>query len=99
MLDQTATQFEPKMVPIDQIEFVKELYPRFREDDAAIECYRAALNRLPPIIVARGRIVPDGFHWCQAKRREKATDIEAIDFGNLTDAGIMRESIVQRAEA
>lgn len=35
-------------IPVDQVVFVKELYPRLREDDAAIERYRAAIDRLPP---------------------------------------------------
>jgi hypothetical protein len=43
-------------IRVDDIAFVKELYPRLREDDAAIERYRAAIDKLPPIIVARGNI-------------------------------------------
>jgi hypothetical protein len=97
MLDQAPTQIEPKIMPIDQIEFVKELYPRFREDDAAIERCRAALDRLPPIIVARGRILTDGFHRWQAHRREGATKIAAIDLGNLADAEILEQSYRRNA--
>lgn len=82
---------------VDEVEFVKELYPRLREDDAAIERYRAALDLLPPITVARGRVLVDGFHRWQAHRREGSTEIAADDLGNLTDAEIVRESITRNA--
>lgn len=80
-----------------EVEFVKELYPRLREDEAAIERYRAAIDRLPPIAVARGRILVDGFHRWQAHRREGVENIEAEDLGNLADAEILRESIERNA--
>jgi hypothetical protein len=70
------------LIPIDQVAFVKELYPRHREDDAVIEQYRASLDLLPPIKVARERILVDGLHRLQAFRREGATEIPAINLGN-----------------
>jgi DNA methylase len=78
---------------VDDVQFVKELYPRVREDDAAIERYRAAIDRLPPITVARGRILVDGFHRWQAYKRERLDAIVADDLGNLTDVEILKESI------
>jgi hypothetical protein len=84
-------------IPVEQIEFVKELYPRLREDDAAIERYRAALDKLPPIAVARGRLLVDGFHRWQAHRREGVSEIAVIDLGNLADIEIRRESIIRNA--
>jgi DNA modification methylase len=90
----TATN---SLLAIDSVQFVKELYPRLREDDAAIERYRTALDRLPPIVVARGHVLVDGFHRWQAYRREKMTEIAAEDLGNLTDAEIRRESITRNA--
>lgn len=80
-------------VPVEEIQFVKELYPRLREDDAAIERYRHSIDRLPPIKTARGRVLVDGFHRWQAHRREKRETIEAIDLGNLTDVEILKESV------
>jgi hypothetical protein len=85
------------MLPVADVEFVKELYPRLREDDAAIERYRAAIDRLPPIVVARGRVLVDGFHRWQAYRREGLAEIPAEDLGNLADAEIVRESITRNA--
>lgn len=84
-------------IPVDEVEFVKELYPRLREDDAAIERYRAALDRLPPITVARGRVLVDGFHRWQAHKRERVADVDVEDLGDLTDAEIVRESIQRNA--
>lgn len=80
-------------ITVTDIEFVKELYPRLREDDGAIERYRAAIDRLPPITVARGRVLVDGFHRWQAHRREGSTEIEVEDLGDLTDIEIFKESI------
>lgn len=85
------------ILDINQVEFVKELYPRLREDDAAIERYRAAIDLLPPITVARGRVLVDGFHRWQAHGREGAKTIEAEDLGNLTDVEIFKESIRRNA--
>ena len=81
------------MLPVESVQFVRELYPRLREDDAAIERYRAALDRLPPIIVARGRVLVDGFHRWQAHRREQAETIAAVDLGDLADIEILKESV------
>jgi hypothetical protein len=84
-------------LPIEAIRFVKELYPRLREDDAAIERYRAALNRLPPIAVARDGVLVDGFHRWQAHRREGSAEIQVENLGDLTDSEIIRESIHRNA--
>lgn len=86
-----------KAISVDAVEFVKELYPRLREDDAAIERYRTALDRLPPIVIARGRVLVDGFHRWQAHRREGVAEIPAEDLGDLTDAEIFNESIRRNA--
>ncbi len=83
---------------VDQVQLVKELYPRLRQDEPAIERYRAALDRLPPITVARGCIIVDGFHRWQAHKLEGRQMIEAVDLGNLTDVQILKESLRRNAE-
>jgi DNA modification methylase len=85
------------VIPIDSVRFVKELYPRLREDDATIERYRDAVDQLPPIVVARGGILVDGFHRLQAHKREGRTEIAAEDLGDLTDTEIFNESIRRNA--
>ncbi|MEJ7569558.1 MAG: DNA methyltransferase [Gaiellaceae bacterium] len=84
-------------IGVDTIELVEELYPRFKQDDAAIERYRASLEQLPPIVVARGGILVDGFHRWQAHRKEGATTVEVEDLGDIPDAEILRESIRRNA--
>jgi hypothetical protein len=77
----------------EAVRFVKELYPRLDPDDAAIERYRAALDRLPPITVARDGLLVDGYHRWQAHRREGSLEVEIENLGNLTDLEIRKESL------
>jgi hypothetical protein len=84
-------------VPIGQIKFIKELYPRIREDDATIERYRAAIDLLPPITTACDGVLVDGFHRWTAHKREGKREIATEDLGKLTDAEIIRESIKRNA--
>lgn len=81
----------------DAIRFVKELYPRLKQDDAAIERYRAAIDRLPPIVVARDGVLVDGFHRWQAHLAEQSAEIQVENLGNLTDSEILKESIRRNA--
>jgi hypothetical protein len=84
-------------LPIGTVRLVKELYPRLKKDDAAIERYRAALDRLPPITIARDGVLVDGFHRWQAHLAEGSTEIQAEHLGDLTDSEIIRESIRRNA--
>jgi ParB-like chromosome segregation protein Spo0J len=84
-------------IPIQSIRFVKELYPRIKPNDEAIERYRDSLEKLPPIIVARDGVLVDGYHRWQAHVREGIEQIQAEDLGNLSDAEIMREAITRNA--
>lgn len=80
-----------------EVRFVKELYPRLKPHDEVVERYRDALDQLPPIIVARGGVLVDGYHRWQAHVREGADEIAAEDLGDLTDAEIVRESYRRNA--
>jgi hypothetical protein len=84
---------------MDAIRYVKELYPRLKPDDAAIERYRSVLDRLPPIVVARGGVLVDGFHRWQAHKREEQPTIQAVDLGDLSDVEIKKESWSRNADA
>lgn len=79
------------------IRFVPDLYPRLKPSDDVVERYRDALDRLPPITVARGGIIVDGYHRWQAHVREGVETIAVDDLGNLSDAEIVRESISRNA--
>jgi len=84
-------------IQVSSIRFVKELYPRIKPNDEAIERYRDALDKLPPIIVARDGVLVDGYHRWQAHVREGVEQIQAENLGNLSDAEIMREAITRNA--
>lgn len=84
-------------IQVSSIRFVKELYPRIKPNDDAIERYRDALEKLPPIVVARDGVLVDGYHRWQAHVREEVETIQAEDLGNLSDAEILREAIVRNA--
>jgi hypothetical protein len=87
-----------KTIPIDDITFRTELYPRARADDATIDRYRQAVDRLPPVVTARPeRILVDGYHTWQAKKREGYTAVDFVDLGDLTDQEILEESIRRNA--
>jgi hypothetical protein len=88
---------EPELLPIANIRFVKELYPRIREDDSKIEQYRTAIENLPPIIIARDGILVDGFHRWQAFKREGLTEIKASNLGNISDTEIFTEAVVRNS--
>jgi DNA methylase len=84
-------------MPVDQVRFVKELYPRLKPHDDVVERYRDALAKLPPIIVARDGVLVDGYHRWQAHVREGVDTVAVENLGNLTDAEIIRESIRRNA--
>lgn len=80
-------------LPIDQIRYVKEFQPRLEVSDAWIEQLRTALDKLPPVKVARGSILVDGYHRWQAHLREGAGFIDVQDLGDLTDDEIYWEAV------
>lgn len=84
-------------IPVADVRFVKELYPRLKPHDDVVERYRDALENLPPIVIARDGVLVDGYHRWQAHVREGVETIQAINLGNLTDAEIIRESIRRNA--
>lgn len=88
---------ETRSIPVGQVRYVKELYPRLHPDDATIDAYRMALDSLPPIVVARDGILVDGYHRWQAHVREGIAYIEAQDLGDLTDEQIFWESVERNA--
>lgn len=84
-------------IPVAQVRYVKDLYPRLQPDDATIDAYRLALDALPPITVARDGILVDGYHRWQAHVREGVGFIEADDLGDLSDEQIFWESVERNA--
>lgn len=86
-----------KSIDIAGVRFVKDLYPRLKPSDEVIDRYIDALDNLPPIVIARGGILVDGFHRWQAHVRTNCTSINAEDLGDLSDGEIMREAYRRNA--
>jgi hypothetical protein len=86
-----------KTIQVSSIPVRQRAVSRIKPNDEAIERYRDALDKLPPIIVARDGVLVDGYHRWQANVREGIEQIQAEDLGNLSDAEIMREAITRNA--
>jgi hypothetical protein len=71
--------------------------------DASIPTQRtqnigAAIDRLPPIVVARDGVLVDGHHRWQAYKREGVDEIDVENLGNLSDIEIIKEAIRRNAK-
>lgn len=71
-------------INIDEIRFLKELYPRFELDNETVNTYRNAIDKLPPITISKSKVLIDGYHRLTAFRLEgeKEIDVEIFDSEN-----------------
>lgn len=67
-----------KMIPINDIEFVKELYPRFEVDEEVVQRYRNSIDDLPPVRLDEDNRLIDGYHRLRAHRVEGEDEILAV---------------------
>jgi ParB-like chromosome segregation protein Spo0J len=67
----------PISLNIDQIDYRKDLYPRFEPDQSQIRSYAKALDNLPPIEVNQDNILIDGYHRWKAHALEDETQVAA----------------------
>jgi hypothetical protein len=86
-------------IPVDQVKYVKEFQPRLDVDDGWVEQLRTALDRLPPIVVARGNVLVDGYHRWQAHVREGAEFIDVDDLGDMSDEEIFWQAVERNSVA
>ena len=84
-------------ISVSKIRLVKSLYPRLKPMDDVIERYRDAIEDLPPIVVAHGAVLVDGYHRWQAYQREGYDIIEVEDLGDIPDHEIFNQSIRRNA--
>jgi len=82
-----------KMVPIEQVKFNKDLYPRFEADNATINQYRQSIDKLPPILVTEDLTIIDGYHRFLAHKLEGHEKIEVEVFGGDNPKEILLEAI------
>lgn len=82
-------------LPVGEVKYVKSLHARQdrRDGEQVIQRYQRDVYELPPITVARGRVLVDGFYRWQAYKRQGIAEIRVEDLGNLTDFEILRESV------
>ena len=64
-------------IKIDDVKFIKELYPRFELDNYVVNQYRQSIETLPPIVLSKNMILVDGYHRLIAHRLEEKSEIEA----------------------
>jgi DNA-binding transcriptional regulator YdaS (Cro superfamily) len=82
---------------IDDVQVIGDLYPRLQPNRSKIDDYFDSLDQLPPIVVARGRVLVDGWHRWKAHAQAGRTEIKAVDLGELNDEQILDEAVARNA--
>ena len=67
-----------KRIPLDQVDFRDDLYPRIDHDPALVQRYQDNLDVLPPIEINQHNILIDGWHRWTAHRQAKVDDIAVV---------------------
>jgi len=80
-------------VKIEEIQFVKELYPRFELDNYTVNQYRQSIDQLPPILISKNNILIDGYHRIQAHKLEERNEIDVEVFDSEDEREILLEAI------
>lgn len=83
-------------VRIDDVQYIKELYPRLEVDDETVKRYRTAIDNLPPILISNDYILIDGYHRLVAHQVEGRDYIEA-EFLNVGKDKVLIESAKRNA--
>lgn len=65
----------PKTIPVAEVVYRPDLYPRFKPDPATIQEYAQNLEALPPIELSQQKILIDGYHRLKAHETAGATEI------------------------
>jgi predicted transcriptional regulator len=65
----------PTRIPVAEVKFREDLYPRIKADPATIQRYAEDLNVLPPIEVNQHHELIDGYHRWTAHRKAEAETI------------------------
>lgn len=80
-------------ISIDEVKFLKELYPRFELDNETVNTYRNAIDKLPPITISKNKILIDGYHRLTAFKLEGEKEIDAEIFDSENEDEIFIEAI------
>lgn len=80
-------------IKINEIQFIKELYPRFELDNYTVNQYRQSIDQLPPILISKNNILIDGYHRIQAHKLEELDEIDSDVFDSDDETEILLEAI------
>jgi len=64
-------------VRVDEVQLIKELYPRNSWDNETVNRYMLNLDKLPPIILTRDYVLVDGYHRLLAHQAAGKREIKA----------------------
>ncbi|KKM82500.1 hypothetical protein LCGC14_1318900 [marine sediment metagenome] len=80
-------------IPIDQVIYRADLYPRAGYDENTVNSYALNLPELPPIIISENHILVDGRHRWMAFKIAQAEEIEVEIIPITEDIDILKEAI------
>ena len=84
-------------MPVSEVVFRQDLYPRLTHDPALVQKYQDNLEVLPPIEVNQNNILIDGWHRWAAHRQAGYTTIEAMVVETESEAEVLRLSVLRNA--
>lgn len=84
-------------LPIGDVVFRKDLYPRIKHDPALVQRYAATLEVLPPIEVNQQHILIDGWHRWNAHRTAEAGTIRARITQTASDNELLALAVLRNA--
>jgi predicted XRE-type DNA-binding protein len=79
----------PIRVPLADVKYREDLYPRIKADPAVIQRYAADLDVLPPIEVNQHNELIDGFHRWTAHRKAEAETIAVTVTETASDVELL----------
>lgn len=92
-----GAEAQPIDLPLEQVVYREDLYPRIKPDVATIQRYAENLDVLPPIEVNQHGILIDGFHRWTAHRKMEAATIRAIVTVTASEAEVYALAIERNA--
>ena len=85
------------ILPLKDINYREDLYPRIKADPATIQRYAENLDVLPPIEINQYNIIIDGFHRWTAHRKAEAESIKVIITETASEAELYGLAIRRNA--
>lgn len=86
-----------RTLPLSDVVYREDLYPRIKPDAATIQRYAENLDVLPPIEVNQHNILIDGFHRWTAHRKAEAENIQAVVTETESEAELFALAIRRNA--